>query len=274
MHPTLRAGPFFIFITGWGTMKILLTNDDGITAPGLGALHGGLAGDHELVVVAPDRERSAVGHGITLHDPIRLSPAPLNGGEPGYAVSGTPADCVKLAVAELLDDLPEIVISGINPGANVGIDINYSGTVAAAREAAFLGIPAISVSMVRPGAPFFHEAAHYISGLLSHIESEGIPKGTFLNVNLPHCSLDDVAGVRLRHQNTGVDPDAFEKRIDPRDQAYYWHRGFTPRPRHSFAADGDRAALAQNYICITPIKCDTTDYPFMESLNRWRLTRG
>lgn len=255
-------------------MRILLTNDDGITAPGLEALHQGLAKNHELTVVAPDRERSAVGHGITLHDPLRLTATPFNGRGRGYAVSGTPADCVKLAVGELLPRMPEIVISGINPGANVGIDINYSGTVAAAREAAFIGIPAIAVSMVRPGAPFFSDAARYIAGLLTEIESRGLPGGTFLNVNLPHCPLDDVTGVRLRPQHVGVDLDAFEKRIDPRERAYYWHQGFSGQPEPTLATNGDRAALAQQYICVTPIKCDTTDYGFIKTLNSWEFSRG
>ena len=139
-------------------MRILLTNDDGIHAQGLWALHAALAPGHEVTVVAPDRERTGVGHAITLHQPLRAASLAVNGAE-GYAVNGTPADCVKLAVLEILGGRPDLVVSGLNPGANVGVNINYSGTVAAAREAALGGIPAIAASIeghapgLRPGGP-------------------------------------------------------------------------------------------------------------------------
>ena len=253
-------------------MKILLTNDDGIRAPGLLALHQALIGDHEVVVVAPDRERSAVGHGITLHDPLRITPAQLNGHkQSGFAVDGTPADCVKLALGELLAAPPEVVISGINPGANVGVDINYSGTVAAAREAALMGIPAVAVSMIRPGAPFFADGARFVASLLTNINSQGLPPGTFLNVNLPHCALDQVAGVRLSPQSLLMDHNDYEKRTDPRERAYYWLRGYgKPKPRKENLT-GDRGALVANYISVTPIKCDMTDYDFMTTLDQWNI---
>jgi len=256
------------------SMEILLTNDDGIAAPGLAALYEELAGAHALTVVAPDRERSAAGHAITLNDPLRMTAMPFNGGGPGYAVSGTPADCVKLAVGELLPRPPDVVISGINPGANVGIDATYSGTVAAAREAAFLGIPAVAVSMVRPGSPYFAHAARFITGLLAEIRSRGLPGGTFLNVNLPHCPLNETAGVRLRPQNIETEQDAFERRTDPRKRDYYWHRGYAEGAPPFPAADGDRAALARNHICVTPMKCDTTDYGFLAELNNWDVLKG
>ncbi|MGB5985996.1 MAG: 5'/3'-nucleotidase SurE, partial [Desulfobacterales bacterium] len=138
-----------------------------------------------------------------------------------------------------------------------------------AREAAFLGIPALAVSMVHPGAPYFSDAARFISDLLPQIATGGMPRGTFLNINLPHCALAETAGVRVRPHKTEPDRDAFEKRTDPRNRVYYWHRGFNGGPLAEGAGGDDCAALAQKYICVTPIKCDTTDYGLLKTLDAW-----
>ena len=175
-------------------MHLLLTNDDGIHAEGLHALYRQCATHHSVTVMAPDRERSAVGHGITLHQPLRAVPVQLNGRMPGYAVSGTPADCIKLAVLEILERPPEMVVSGINPGANVGVNINYSGTVCAAKEAAIYGLPAIAVSMPGPDVKHYDEAARFIVKLIEQVSQEGLPKGTFLNVNIPDLPLNAMSG--------------------------------------------------------------------------------
>ena len=201
-------------------MRVLLTNDDGIHAPGLWALHQAFATRHQVTVVAPDRERSAVGHGITLHQPIRFQNTRVNGSLRGFAVNGTPADCVKLGLAELLDTPPELVVSGINPGANVGINVNYSGTVAAAKEAAMAGIPAMAVSIIAPGDRHVDAAARFAESLSMQLTGRGLPQGTFLNVNFPDLPMDEILGVSWSRQGSGIFAQHFEKRRDPRDRIY------------------------------------------------------
>ncbi|BBO82149.1 5'-nucleotidase SurE [Desulfosarcina ovata subsp. sediminis] len=250
-------------------MQILLTNDDGIHAPGLWALHHALAGHHAVTVVAPDRERSAVGHGITLHQPIRLESARVNGSAQGYAVSGTPADCVKLGLAELFDRRPDLVLSGINPGANVGVNVNYSGTVAAAKEAAIAGIPAIAVSIKAPGRDHLAAAARFAEGFSRQVMARGIPTGTFLNLNFPDLPMDEIRGVRWSRQGTDGVAQHFEKRRDPRDRTYYWQ---ACDQQDGYAqTDVDGGALAGRFISVTPIKCDMTDYDTLRTLSEWEI---
>jgi 5'-nucleotidase len=247
-------------------MRVLLTNDDGIHAPGLWALHQVFSSRHQVTVVAPDRERSAVGHGITLHQPIRSENTCVNGSLSGFAVNGTPADCVKLGLAELLDSPPELVVSGINPGANVGINVNYSGTVAAAKEAAMAGIPAMAVSIISPGDQHLDAAARFAESLSRQIKGWGLPRGTFLNVNFPDLPMDEIRGVRWSRQGTGVFAQHFQKRRDPRDRVYYW-QGCDGQEAYD-EPDIDGAVLVDRYISITPIKCDMTDYDALRELAR------
>jgi 5'-nucleotidase len=250
-------------------MRVLLTNDDGIHAPGLWALHQAFATRHQVTVVAPDRERSAVGHGITLHQPIRFENTRVNGSLSGFAVNGTPADCVKLGLAELLDAPPELVVSGINPGANVGINVNYSGTVAAAKEAALYGMPAIAVSIRRDAPNYYDEAAYFIEQLAAKVVEHGLPFGTFLNVNIPNMPLKQIAGIRISKLGIAIFPEYVEKRVDPRNRPYYW------QGCDSLAADDnpeiDGTALCENFISITPISCDMTDYKSFEALKSWGI---
>lgn len=248
-------------------MRILLTNDDGIYAPGLQALLAELAVRHQVTVIAPDRERSAVGHGITLHEPLRVNPVPLNAHFKGLAVNGTPADCVKLGIYEILPERPDLVVSGINPGANVGININYSGTVAAAREAALFGIPAIAASVQGREVVNYPEVAAYVARLAQQMRQQGLPRGTFINVNFPNRPLHEIRGIRISRQGNGVFPDYFEKRQDPRNRVYYWQGG----DRQVFEADLaiDGAALEQDFISITPVKCDMTDYAALTEMQHW-----
>jgi len=250
-------------------MKLLLTNDDGIHAEGLWALYDRFSQSHSVTIVAPDRERSAVGHGITLHLPLRAPQVHVNGKGPVYAVSGTPADCIKLSVLELMDEKPDIVISGINPGANVGVNINYSGTVAAAKEATLYGMKAIAVSIQGPQCDYYDEAAQFIERLANQVVENGLPCGTFLNVNLPNMSTKDMAGVKISQQGVDFFYEYFKKRIDPRERTYYWH-GCDPEPSFEHP-DIDGQALFDNYISITPIKCDMTDYGLLEDLKQWDI---
>ncbi len=252
-------------------MKLLLTNDDGIFADGLKVLYQVLQPYHEITVVAPDQERSAVGHGITLHSPLRCRPVGFHNGMLGYAVSGLPADCIKLGISEILKHPPDMVISGINPGANVGVNVNYSGTVAAAKEAALYGIPAIAVSIKAGENIHYSDAARFISRLVETIVRKGLDRHTFLNVNFPNLPFDRTRGIKLSRQGLELFSESFEKRLDPRNQAYYWQGG------DNFSAhlnsDTDSAAIDQGFISITPIKCDMTDYEGLKSLKQWGLER-
>jgi 5'-nucleotidase len=250
-------------------MKIFLTNDDGIYAEGLWTLYKAFAENHSVTVIAPDRERSAVSHGITLHEPLRITRVRVAGGYSGYAVNGTPADCVKLGVLEVLDEKPDLVISGINPGANVGSSIHYSGTVAAAREAVLYGVPAIAVSLNGYEGLHYEDAAQFASRLAAYLSENPLPLGTFLNVNIPDLPRKDIAGVRITRQDMSLHTDYFEKRTDPRNRIYYWLGGDTRTFEESQEVDGK--AISRNYISVTPVSCDTTDYKTLEVLKRWEI---
>lgn len=253
-------------------MNILLTNDDGIYADGLWTLYKRFADRHAVTVIAPDHNQSAVSHRITLHQPLRIEKVsgPV-GSAAAYSVSGTPADCVKIGIHEILDVMPDMVISGINSGSNVGSSINYSGTAAAAREAVLYGIAAIAVSMHGYKGKHYENAARFTEMLADQVSEKGLPFGMFLNVNLPDVPLEDLAGVRLTHQEVTRQSEYFDKRTDPRDMTYYWLgsdiRRFDEEP------DSDAAALFQNYISVTPLKCDLTDYEMLEELKQWDIYR-
>jgi 5'-nucleotidase len=249
-------------------MKIILTNDDGIYAPGLKALYDRFIKRHSVTVIAPDRERSAIGHAITLDVPLRARW--INGnGLKGYSINGTPADCIKLGLMEIIDFKPDLVISGINPGANAGVNINYSGTVAGARESALYGIASISVSLMGPEPVYFDEAAIFIEQLSRKVRENKLPFGTFLNVNIPNLPLEEIAGVRLTRQRITRLRENFEKRIDPRNQEYYWASLQQPPERRDLEVDVD--AIMEDFISITPVTCDATDYKILTSLKEWSL---
>ena len=249
-------------------MKVLLTNDDGIHAPGLQALYQAFRRRHSVWVVAPDRERSAVAHGITLHNPLRAARIRVNGGFEGYGVDGKPADCIKLGLTSLLRERPDVVVSGINPGANVGISINYSGTVAAAREASLFGLPALAVSINGFEIEDYDGAAGYAEKLARRIVADPLPFGTILNVNLPNIPVEKVRGIRITRQ--GIDRlsrEYYEKRLDPRNRAYHWLGSDERIFGEDLTIDGD--AVCHNYISITPIQCDVTDHGMIERLKSW-----
>ena len=254
-------------------MKLLLTNDDGIHAQGLWALYEHFAGKHSVTVVAPDRERSAVGHGITLNEPIEVTRAPLNDHCEGYAVSGTPADCIKLSILELLDSRPDLVISGINPGANVGVNINYSGTVSAAKEAALYGIPAIAVSIQGRKPKHYDAAVRFIAVIAEEVVNRGLPVGTILNINIPDKPLSEISGVKIASQGVKLYSEFVKKRTDDEKRTFYWH-GLTAPSSGNNHPDSDEALLEKNYISVTPIKCDTTDYDLLEKLRTWNIDTG
>lgn len=245
-------------------MKVLLTNDDGIHAPGLMALYQELKGDFDLDVVAPESEMSAVGHAITLAYPLRVKVVNKNGAFFGYSVTGTPADCVKIAVQELLETPPDIILSGINWGANVGVNVLYSGTVSAATEGAFLGIDAAAISLGREKNQDYEFAARFSREIIRFITENGLKTGTALNINIPAVPADKIKGVSITRQGISRFRERYERRVDPRGNVYYWLTGETPVEEE--LSDADARALRENRITITPITYDLTCLEEVERL--------
>lgn len=250
-------------------MRILISNDDGIQSPGLHALVRAMKGLGEIWVVAPDREQSAVGHAITLSDPIRLFPwEDVQDADHTFAISGTPADCVKLALTELMPAPPDIVVSGINRGENTGISIIYSGTVSAATEGTINGIPSIAVSLDSFTATEFGTAEHFARRIVELVMERGLPEETLLNVNVPHLPLDDIKGVRVARQGRARFQETFMKRSDPRGKIYYWMDGAKVALTE---LNTDGTALHEGYVTLTPIRLNFTHEAFMYELAKWPL---
>jgi len=250
-------------------MEILITNDDGIYAEGIYALANAMKKAGNITVVAPDTQRSAVGHAITIADPLRVSPANRNGKFFGYAASGTPADCVKLGIKAIMKKRPDLVISGINLGGNIGYNILYSGTVSGATEGALLGIPSIAVSLDTFVKPDFSAAAAFTLKLAALLKKRALPPGTLLNVNLPNIAPRRIKGVRVTRQSLTSFNDWFDKRKDPHGGTYYWMTGeFQPTDADPAS---DLNAVNQGYISVTPIQFDLTNYKFAAELENWPL---
>ena len=246
------------------TKKILITNDDGINAPGIKALAAGLDGLGDLTVVAPDREQSASGHSLTLQRPLRISKR-----APGwYVVDGTPTDCVFLGVNHLLrQEKPDLVISGINRGGNLGDDITYSGTVAAAFEATLLGIPAIAISLEYKLDFHFATAARVVREVAEKVLAYGMPADTLLNVNVPDLTWDELAGFRVTRQGKRCYSDVVCENRDPRGRRYYWIGGEVLKGDD--LAGTDAADVHTGFVSITPIHLDLTNYKALEPLRQW-----
>ncbi len=250
-------------------MRILLTNDDGIYADGILALFNELKKVGEVTVVAPDSEKSSVGHGITLSHPIWLKKVQRKSKFFGYGISGTPADCVKFATNVILKKKPDIVVSGINLGANDGCSVFYSGTVAGAREGALLGIPSMAISLATFINPEFRYAAQVGAKLTKILFRNKLAKGVFLNVNVPNVSSTRIKGIKLTRQGKVPIHGSFQKRIDPNLRDYYWMTGKCPTAKKN--SDIDTYALHQNYVTVTPVTCDLTDDQSLEQLKAWKL---
>jgi len=243
-------------------MHILITNDDGYQAPGLKALYHALKDDHHISVIAPDRERSATSHRLTIHEPLRA--IPFDNGMKGFAVNGTPADCIKLGVSQLISQKPDWVISGINPGANTGFNAFYSGTVAAAREAVYMSIPAIAVSITYSPNIDFKGAGKLIHSLIKQFSKKVLPAGTLFNINIPACPVSETKGLRVVRQAIYHMYEKYEKRKDPRKMSYYWI-GDEKIP--VIVEDiTDIGAVSNNYIAIAPLSIDMTDEPFLQQM--------
>jgi 5''-nucleotidase (EC 3.1.3.5)/3''-nucleotidase (EC 3.1.3.6)/exopolyphosphatase (EC 3.6.1.11) len=247
-------------------MKILLANDDGIQAVGLRALYFALVeAGHDVRVVAPVTEQSAVGHAVTLSMPLRVKDFKEDGFR-GQGVYGTPVDCVKLALSTLLETPPDLVLSGINAGANVGVDILYSGTVSAATEGALMELPSMAVSMDDFNPVDLSGQARYCAELLDRIPWSELPPKCVMNLNFPSCPMDQAGDLVLCPHTRASYRDWYDTREDPRGRPYYWLNGAIPPERIS--SDRDRALLTKGHITLTPLHFDFTDREAMEVLAR------
>jgi 5'-nucleotidase len=243
-------------------MKILVTNDDGIRAPGLAALARAMARFGEVVVCAPENEQSAVGRALTMHRPLRLEKIEIAGlRAPCWHVDGTPTDCVKIAVDRLFGGKPDLVVSGINRGANLGTDVLFSGTVSAAMEGAMQGIPSIAVSLGWGEEYDFERAAPWAARAIGAAMELVLPFGTILNINIPQ---GEPKGLRVAGLGVLDYGETYDERTDPRGRKYYWLAG--DRVPACGGDDTDDAWLLKGHITVTPLKFDLTDYPVMERL--------
>lgn len=249
--------------------KILVTNDDGIYAPGIYALYESMKEIGEAYVVAPDYERSAVGHAITISDPLRVLEVERNGNFFGWAVNGTPADCVKLAAKAILNFKPDLVVSGINKGPNTAINVIYSGTVSAATEGTIMGIPSIAFSITSFKKTDFNLASLIAKKIAALVLENGLPPDTLLNVNIPPLPKEEIKGIKIARQGKGRYEEFFEKRIDPMNRTYYWLGG--KRLFLDTDEDIDEVAIQNQYVTVTPLQYDLTDYKMLKELKNWDL---
>lgn len=251
---------------------VLLTNDDGIFAPGINALRARMEQIDELEVwaVAPDRERSASGHAITTYRPLFPIRVSIPGAKaPCISVTGTPADSAKLAIEAILPRRPDLVISGINRGANLGTDLFYSGTVAAALEGPILGIPAIACSLDSFDSQDYSAAADFTAHLACTVLRKGLPAGTLLNVNVPALPREQIKGVKVTKMGRRLYRDQWDRRVDPRGREYYWLAGELAEVSNE--EESDVAVTAAGYISVTPVQLDLTRYDQLRRIADWPL---
>ncbi len=251
-------------------MRILLTNDDGVQADGLFALHQALSQIGDVTVVAPERQQSATGHAITLHKPLRMSPVRLRDGSPAFASNGTPSDCATLGIYEAMGGDVDLVVSGINHGPNLGWDIHYSGTVSAAIEAAIIGKPSFAVSVASWDADIdWKPAADLAAKLARWLAAHPLPPNTILNVNAPNLPAAELQGVRVTTQGRRQYVDRIEKRADPLGRPYFWLGGSLAEEAAGAEAGSDVRAVAAGCLSITPIHLDMTAYALLPTLTEW-----
>ena len=254
-------------------MRLLLTNDDGIRAPGIRALWERLKDIAEIIVAAPAQQQSATGHSITVYHPIWVNRHTFDDPQiSGWRIGGTPADSVKIALDTLMSVQPDIVVSGINHGPNLGTDVLYSGTVSAAVEGAMHGIPAIAISLATDEDSDFTVAAEFCHNLIQQIIDKKLPSFSLLNINVPPVPASEIKGVSITKLGCIEYENAFDKRVDPRGRTYYWMAG-TPVETVN-ANDTDVAAIRSGCISITPIHFDLTDYALLSHLQDWNKTDG
>ena len=245
-------------------MKILLTNDDGIGADGMqAAWHALIGAEHEVMVCVPDRPRSAIGHAITMHKPLRVKTADTPDGL-AHTTNGTPADCVTLALLHLMDSPPDLCVSGINLGPNLGDDVHYSGTVGGAMEAILNGVPSMAISLNTHSHPLWSAAAEFCAKIVPHIGAMQLPRDTFLNVNVPNLAPDEIQGVRVTSQGSRRYKGDLVRYNAPVVGDYFWRGGEVIDRAES--DDADVHIIKQGFISVTPIHVDLTRRDAMESV--------
>ena len=247
-------------------MNILVTNDDGIDSPGILALAQAMKEIGNVTVIAPDRQQSAVGHALTVSAPLRAVPFQRNGDIFGFAVNGTPADCVKLGVSTLLAIKPDLVVSGINHGANTAVNVMYSGTVSAATEAMMIGIPALAVSLTSFSLDAeMSVAADYAKRVAGSMLEWGLQKDTILNMNVPAISREEVKGMRITRLSNSYWDDSYDSRKDPMGREYHWIVG-TYRVPEEADIETDDGAVRNGWVSLTPVHYDLTHRKEVERL--------
>lgn len=247
-------------------MKILVSNDDGVHAPGLACLAEALAQIAEVTVVAPDRNRSGVSNSLTLENPLRIVSA-SNG---FYSVNGTPTDCVHIAITGLLKESPDMVVSGINEGSNLSDDVLYSGTVAAATEGRFLGFPAIAISLAGSRCSHYETAAQVAKILIRRLQDTPLTFDTILNVNVPDVLFSELKGIQITRLGTRHIAEPTIKDTDPRGRKIYWIG--QPGPEEDAGPGTDFYAVSSGYVSVTPLQLDLTHYKVMDELSTWVQT--
>ncbi len=249
---------------------ILVTNDDGVMAPGIRHLVKYMMELGEVVVVAPDKPQSGMGHAVTITNPLRLEKITVDGGHDEYSCSGTPVDCVKLAVNRVLKRKPDLLVSGINHGSNSSISVIYSGTMSAAIEGAMEGIPSIGYSLLdyRFDADFTQAKKHILS-IAANVLEHGMPQGICLNVNIPAVEEKDIAGIKICRQARGNWDEGFDYRKDPRGKDYYWLTG--EFILHENSNETDEWALSNKYISVVPVQFDFTAHDLIPEITKWKF---
>ncbi len=250
---------------------ILISNDDGITAPGIRALVDAMKPLGDLIIVAPDSPQSGMGHAVTISKPLRLDKTDIYGDIPAYQCSGTPADCVKLAVDKVLHRKPDLLVSGINHGSNSSINVLYSGTMSAAMEGAIEGMPSVGFSLCNYSYDAdFSLAKSVAQRVAKNIIQNGLPQGTLLNVNIPNVADTDFKGLKVCRQAIAKWQEEFDERRDPNGRRYFWLTGkFINMDK---GIDTDEWALANNFASVVPVHFDLTAYHAMQALNSWELS--
>lgn len=253
---------------------ILITNDDGITAPGLHALVDAMRGLGNIVIVAPDKPQSGMGHAITINDPLRLKKSDLFGDIEAFACTGTPVDCVKLAKDKILHKKPELCVSGINHGSNSSINIIYSGTMSAAVEASIEGIPAIGFSLLDFSLHAdFNGAKKFARTIAEQVLQFGLPQATLLNVNIPAVNEDEIKGIKICRQAVAKWEEEYDERFDPHGKKYYWLTG--KFVNYDKGDDTDEWALAHGYVSVVPVQYDLTAHHAISFFNKnWNLNQN
>ena len=251
-------------------MDILITNDDGIHAEGLLALKAALDRVGRVYVVAPDRPRSACGHSITLHKPLRADTVKLRDGSVAYSTNGTPSDCVSLAMMGILDEPVDLVVSGINCGPNLGWDLTYSGTVSAAMEGAIMGAQAFAISVATYETEVDYDvAAGFAACMAQAMHTHKLPDNTLLNINIPALPASEIRGVVVTRQGKRKYTGSIEKRSDPSGRDYYWLGGDPPDDH--LVEGTDVKAIADDKVSVTPVHLDLTDYAGLEAVKSWGI---